>query len=228
MAVIDNPSELTEQMFASIGAAITRWSFVEEQMCWLLAVCLGGAVERHDDALEFIELWSAMWIYYAVDNFRPRLQIVDAAFTSHVRHTACEQEMTVEWARLSKKARDLSLERNKLAHWTVKPAQRTGTAEPHEPIAPARLLPPIGSPKWYQETGYYGPSGKTRTELQVRQLEKAFCILERKLREFIRKLVNVEELRDKSSRQARDRLLLDGRLDQSLQAALLRAIPSPE
>jgi hypothetical protein len=171
MANTDNPSELTEQMFASIGAAITRWSFVEEQLSRLLSVCIGGVVIRDDAVIEFIDVWNAMWIYYAVDNFRPRLQIVNAAFTSHVRGAAAEQELTAEWAKLSKKANDLSLERNKLAHWTVRPAQRTGTAEPHEPIAAARLMPPIGSPKWYRETGYHGPSGKTRTELQVRQLE---------------------------------------------------------
>ena len=227
MAVSNTRSEMTEQMFAQIGSAITQWSFVEEQLSRLMAVCLGSAVLKRVGAIEFIEVWSAMWIYYAIDNFRSRLQLVDAALTAHLHQAGVEEELRAEWDRLSLKAGRLARKRNRLAHWTVLPAQPTGTGAEHEPIAPPRLLPPIGSPGWYRETGIN--RGKlSLTAVQIGHLERAFHILCGKIRDFTHKVAGTEELRDRVARRALDRLLILGRLDQNLREELIRAFPSPE
>jgi hypothetical protein len=214
-------------MFAAVGRAMTQWSFVEEQLSRLMAVCIGGAVLKRVGAIQYIEVWDAMWIYFAIDNFHSRLQLVDAALTSHLHRTTVAEELTAEWDRLAKKARKLARRRGKLAHWTVIPAQRTGTGEEHEPIAPARLLPTIGSPKYYRETGYR-PPGDALTAVQVGHLDRAFCLLRQKFRDFTHKVAGTEELRDKVARRGLDRLLILGRLDQNLREELIRAFPSPE
>jgi hypothetical protein len=221
MAEGPTPEEMTEQMFAAVGRAITQWSFLEAQLSQLFAVCTGAAVLKRDNHIQFIENWTSMWTFYAVENFRSRLQVVDAALFAHVYRAQAEDDLRSEWGKLSLKTQKLARKRNKLAHWTVKPAQRTGTAEPHEPIAPAKLLPPYGSPGWYRETGL-NPKGHSLTVVQVGHLEKAFCLLDEKIRIFTHKVAGTEELRVKSAHSAIDRLLLGGQLDQRLLAELIR------
>ena len=139
MANALTPADATEQMFAAVGRAITQWSFVENELSKLLAVAIGGAVIRDGQGVKYIESWTAMWLFYSVENWRSRLQILDAALTAHLYHAEAANDLMPEWARLSEKANALAKKRNKLAHWFVLPAQRTGTAEDHEPIAPAPL-----------------------------------------------------------------------------------------
>jgi hypothetical protein len=219
-----SPSEQTEQMFAAVGRAITQWSFVEKDLSVLLGVCIGNAIldEKHG-AISY-NVWTAMWLFYSIENWRAKLQLVDAAMEAHLKRTSVEEEIGAEWGRLSGKANKLAGKRNKLAHWFVLPAQRTGTGAEGEPIAPARLCPPYGSPGYYQATGL-NPSGVTLTEVEVRHIEAALCLLSDKIRAFTRKVAAVKELRDRDARRAFDLLQLDGRLDPLLVEALRRALP---
>ncbi|WP_196233026.1 hypothetical protein [Sphingomonas segetis] len=228
MAKEATPSELTEQMFAAVGRAITQWSFVEYELCKLLAVGIGGAVYEKTMTRPFIESWTAIWLFYAVENWRSRLQLVDGALTAHLHQATCADELKAEWATLSDKANDLARKRNKLAHWFVLPAQRTGTGADYEPIAPARLCPPYGSPSYYQATRLTNPKKQALTEKQVNELATAFHALERKVRDFTHKVARTQELRDRHVRLALDRLILDGRLDPPVLEALERALSSLE
>ncbi len=147
MAAAHTPRELTEQMFATVGRAITQWSFVENELCKLFAVCIGCARLTRIAETEAIEQrWTGMALFYAIENWRTKLQLVDAALEAHVVGTPVQQDLIAEWEKLSEKANKLARKRNKLAHWFVRPAQRTGTGEAHEPIAPARLCPLLEAP----------------------------------------------------------------------------------
>lgn len=229
MAKSDNPSELTEQMFATIGRAITQWSFVEKELSRLLGVCLGGATftKRPGGTVIAPGATAAIFLFYAVENWRSRLQLVDASIEAHFMRSKAAEELTGEWAKISDKANDLARKRNKLAHWFVLPAQRTGTGAEHEPIAAARLFPPYGSPNYYRETGL-NPPGKSLNEKQVKELGAAFHQLEKRLRTFIEKVAGNQELRDRDARRALDQLILDGRLDPHLAISLRRLLGEEE
>lgn len=224
----DTENQLTEQMFAAVGHAITQWSFVEKELSWLLGVCLGGATVD-DDGRGIIapNSLTAIFLFYSVENWRSRLQLIDAALEVHVMRSTVQDELRAEWAKLSDKSNALARKRNKLAHWFVLPAQRTGSGAEHEPIAPARLYPPYGSPNYYRETGL-NPPGKALTEKQVRELDCAFYQLEKKVRNFTRKLASVGELRDRDARRALDRVVLDDRLDPPLARALRQYLASQD
>lgn len=220
------PSELTEQMFATVGRAITQWSFVENELCHLLSVCIGSALPKVIGDNNYVEYrWTGMWLFYSVENWRTKLQMVDAAIDAYVVNTKAGDALMKEWTRLSEKANKLARKRNKLAHWFVRPAQKTGTGTANEPIAPAILCPPYGSPSYYKETGL-NSAGATLTAVQVQHLERAFCILAEKISALTLKVAHNEELRDRSVRQALDRLRSDGRLDPRLVALLEQTLSS--
>ena len=215
-------------MFAMVGRAITQWSFVEDRLCNLFSVCVGSAVlSNKHGGIEFIESWTPMWVFYAAEAFNTKRSLVDAAITAHVHMVPDEDALKAEWAKLSDKARKLSHKRNKLAHWTVRPAQRTGTAAKHEPIAPARLMPPYGSPKYWRETGW-NPPGHSLSLVQVGHIEKAFYLYCGKVHEFTRKLAGIQELRDKHVLLALRRLASDDQLDPTLLEHVKRALASRE
>ena len=226
MAASNTRYELTEQMFAAVGRAITQWSFVEQALSDLFSVCVGSAVPGEHGEIQFIEAWIPMWVFFALESFAARRALVDAAFAAYVYGaTPTEIELTTEWAKLSDKARTLSGKRNKLAHWTVIPAQPTGAGAEYEPIAPARLMPQYGSPKYYRETGY-NPPGKSLTKVQVGHIENAFCLYAEKVRIFTKKVANDKGLRGRDVLQACRLLVSDGRLDPPVLAGLRREIAS--
>lgn len=228
MAESATPFELTEQIFAAVGRAITQWGFVEESLCRLFTVCVGTAVPlKMHDGVEYLESWTPMWVFYAAESFNTKRSLVDAAITAHVGRVSQKDELSAEWAKLSDKARTLSGKRNKLAHWTVIPAQRTGTGEAPEPIAHARLMPPFGSPKYWRETGI-NPPGRSLSAVQVGHIEKAFRLYAEKVRAFTLKLARTQELLDKDVSQAMRLLVSDGRLSQIALAELKHVLASLE
>lgn len=222
------PSELTEQMFAAVGRAITQWSFIESSLCDLFCVCVGTAVPlKQHDGVEFIENWTAMCVFYAAESFNGKRSLVNAAIEAHLRTIREGHELNAEWSKLSDKARTLATKRNKLAHWTVLPAQRRGTGASHEPLAPARLMPPFGSPKYWRESSVF-PLGLSLTNVQVGHIEKAFCLYRDKVHAFTMKLVSTQALLDKDALQAIHRTMQDPRLSPNALAELERVAASLE
>lgn len=222
MASEPTTEELTEQMFAAVGRAITQWSFVEYELSkfFTLATGAGAVTTSFDDEPVFTIDKAANAAFYAIENWRTKLQVVDAAVLAYPHDTADIEAITSRWGKLSDKASKLARKRNRLAHWFVLPAQHTGTGERSEPISPARLCPPYGSPRYYAATGFVRKPELYLTVKQVRDLERAFCLLAAALRKFFNELVRDAELSDRDARLALDRLLSDERLDPPLQAAL--------
>lgn len=227
MAVPNTREEATEQMFAAVGRAITQWGFVEERLFHLFALCVGNVlpIPKSSMGIQFIDSWVPMWVFYSLESFHAKRTILDAAVTGHLYGISQEKELTQEWGKLSQKGRELAQRRNKLAHWTVLPAQPRGTGAPEEGFGPARLMPTIGSPNYWRETGSK-PKRKSLTEVQIGHIEKAFHLYSEKVRCFTRKLADVQELRDKDALIALRLLRLDDRLDQSVRVELTRFLAS--
>jgi hypothetical protein len=226
MAETDTTSKLTEQTFAEVGKAITTWGFVEERMYLIFTICTGNVIPADNDGGRWLlDHWVPMWVFYSLETFHAKRTILDAAVTGHVYGAKQEEQLLAEWGKLSQKARELASKRNKLAHWTVVPAQHSGSGAEHEPIVPARLLPTVGSPNYWRETGLK-PSGKALTRIQIGHLNKAFRLFDAKLRAFARRLVETPELRDKDVRLALDLLLTESRLSPSVRGELQRFLSS--
>lgn len=221
MTELDKGVEATEQMFAAIGHAITRWSFVEEQLCNIFTVCTHDVAARPEGGLDFGYAAVPTAVFFAVESFRGKVSIVDAAVSARL-HISSETitNLKLDWARLREKARKLSLKRNRLAHYTVLP----GFDLDNDSISP-RLVPPIGSPGYWRETGL-NPGKQSLTLHQLRHLEQAFCILEEKLRLFAHTLARNEELFDRYAQRLASRIRSHSRKDPIRAERLKRALSS--
>lgn len=192
--MVENDRELsaTEQMFALVGRAITQWSFVEQALSNIFTVCVTPCPSRPDGITSFIDFQVPTAIFYSVENFRGKLGLVDAALLARVYgREAWAQEIRSQWAKLHEKTRKLSLKRNRLAHWTVVPA-----FQDDDEFKESRLMPPYGSPGWWDETGA-APPGHTLKPLHVNHLCIAFCLMEERLRAFSKRLAQSPELSDR-------------------------------
>lgn len=179
----------TARMFEMIGRAITGWSFVEERLSVIFMVCTADVAARPEGGLDFDEVSVPQSVFFAVESFRGKLNLVDAAVSTRLHERdRWAIELNTEWRRLYEKTRKLSLKRNKLAHYTVLP----GHDYDDQTIAP-RLVPPYGSPGYYRETGI-SPGTQTLKLLHLTHLEQAFYLLEGKLRDFAYRLASQEEL----------------------------------
>lgn len=206
-------------MFAAVGRAITQWSFVEYELAKFFTLSIGaGAIttDFFDDPVIVADK-AANAAFYAIENWRTKLQVVDAAVLAYPHDTADREALTRKWGNLSDKASKLARRRNKLAHWCVLPAE-----DIRGEIAPARLCPPYGSPRYYAATRLTPDPKLFLTVKQVGDLERAFCLLAAALRKFFSELVRDAELSDRDARLALDRLLLDERLNPHLRAELKR------
>jgi hypothetical protein len=219
MTAPNNRVEATQQMFTAVGRAISQWSFVEERLFGLFCVCVGTVVPLPGKGIQYVDSWVPTWVFYSMDTFHAKRTMLDAAVTAYLHDISQQDELTEKWGKLSQKGRELANRRNKLAHWFVLPAQPRGSGAPEEGFSPARLMPPIGSPGYWRETGYM-PKRKSLTAVQVGHLEKAFCLYGDKVHAFTRKLTENQELRDKDAQQAARLLLMDGRLTPNAQEEL--------
>ena len=205
--------DATDLMFASVGRAITQWSFVELTLCNLFTICVTPCPTRpaKDDEdqgyVSMIDSAVPTATFYSIESFRGKLGLVDAALRARIpENKSWAIEAREKWAKLYDKTRRLSLKRNRLAHWTVIPAFDDG-----EVFHDARLMPPYGSPGWWKETGSNPPGDILKTS-QVQHLCVAFNLIDEKLRAFYKDLAQNAELHDKYDKltvrliQSHDRL----------------------
>lgn len=219
----DKGSEATTQMLAEIGGAITQWSFVEDRLCTIFLVCTTDVVARAGGGLDFGNASVGTAVFFSAESFRGKLAMTDAAVRAYIHEPGeWANELQAEWGKLKEKTRKLSLKRNWIAHYTVLPGYdyEGRTVEP-------RLVPPVGSPGFYKETGL-NPGSQTISLKRVHDLGSAFCILEQKLRCFAVKLASQEELFDRYARRTSRRIRQHAQQSQSRADTLRRALPSPD
>lgn len=225
----DNKAEAaTEQMFAAVGRAITQWSFAEHALCNIFIACSAASSSRiaqdddDDGSTSWIDHQVPTAVFHSVENFRGKLKLIDAALLARVPdYEPWGIELREDWARLREKARKLSLKRNRLAHWTVIPAVADET------FYDAKLMPPYGSPGWWEETAFR-PAGNSLTRSQVEHLEYAYYLLEIRLRGFWRKLAQSRELSDKYDQLTVRLVRSHDRLNPNRGERIRRDLASPE
>lgn len=189
----DKVVEETTQILAAIGSAISEWSFVELSLCNLFTICvIPCPMKREPDGyLTFIDSEVPTATFYAIESFRGKLNLADAAIRARLKCGGdWTQQVLDDWSRLYGKVRKLSLQRNKLAHWTVMPAQGLG-----DDFSGPKLMPPYGSPGWWTETSVK-PDGKSMKLSDVEQLWKAFQLIDEKVRDFYKEFAQRPELID--------------------------------
>lgn len=189
--------DATDHMFALVGEAITRWSFVEEGLSNLFSICTSLFTASANRGIHFHDSQVPTAIFYAVESFRGKLNIFDQAVSSRLSVSGlAEEQIANDWAKIREKAKKLSLRRNRLAHWTVLPAYHAGD---DETISPARLVPPIGSPKYYKATGS-APTSDTLRPIHIEHLALAFHLLSEKIFIFSREMARNEAIFDRHVR----------------------------
>jgi hypothetical protein len=95
-------NEEVEAFYAALGRAITQWAAVEY-----------GLKETYHASLGDVSFWMCSAVFYAVDSFRAKLQMVDAAVKM-----ATPQRLQ-DWQKLHARIEAKATIRNKLAHFTV-------------------------------------------------------------------------------------------------------------
>lgn len=143
--------------FSDLGKALDEWARVESHLCSVFMVCLRAPHQR------------AAAAFYAVVNFRSKLEMVDA-----VAKLAVSDSATIaEWKDLYTKIGKKSQSRNQLVHHEV---LEDGNANPGRrfTLRPAILNP--HSPSVFENVGLH------ISELRIRQTE--FRQLADKVRQF--------------------------------------------
>jgi hypothetical protein len=100
------PAEEHSAFYASIGFGVTQWAHLENSLCALFRACLGG--ERK---------WATA-TFYAVENFRAKMQMTDTL----IRLRVPKGDLLAEWSDKGGFFQRLTAQskiRNKLAHYTV-------------------------------------------------------------------------------------------------------------
>jgi hypothetical protein len=109
-------------MYASIGQAITAWASLENALCSIHSVCTAPSLilyHPNGSGLQFFDPLVSAATFYAIDNFRSKPAMVDAVVQARFKHFEEAEDLVAQWAKISEKARKLSLKRNKLAHFEV-------------------------------------------------------------------------------------------------------------
>lgn len=169
-------------IFSFIGRAITEWAFFESQLCRIFVVCL-SPTDAHRGCLHMFDPQTSEAAFYAVENFRSKLSMVDAAIQQRFKFFANKEEILGPWSKLHDKARRLSRRRNALAHWNV--VGRYGEE---------KLIPHYQSPAG-QDYIYGRKRGLSAHD--IRQLGRAFLLLGERTHEVARLMAAHPELHGK-------------------------------
>lgn len=122
------PAEESICFYYELGLAMTQWSHVENDLCTLaLSFCHDG--DRNAMALGF----------FSIENFRSKL-----AFTNAIVEKKLSEQSSAhaqEWDGLRKRVSDVSANRNRLAHRTVRIYPQNGEARRYALIPWIRMKP---------------------------------------------------------------------------------------
>lgn len=132
----DGGEQAATELFQAVGRAITAWSFVEQGLTSVFGAALGPSLTIKPG---FIGAGGAIFaVFYAIENQRTRIAMIDAALNSAIREDTDEsKEVHKLWKKAKARTQTLGAARNRLAHWYV---SASGTAgEGHK----MKLLPPF-------------------------------------------------------------------------------------
>jgi hypothetical protein len=105
-------------MHEAIGSAISSWTKIENNLYQIFAVCL-SLVIHHNGAFT-IETQTPAAVLDAIDGFRGKLRMIDAAIANAIPwHDAESVAIRNDWAAERDRVSGLHTNRNSLAHWTV-------------------------------------------------------------------------------------------------------------
>jgi hypothetical protein len=96
-----NDTEESVHFYHALGEALNAWSGIEQELCSIGVYSDGGPYFRE--------------VFYAVDNFRSKLAIIDAIVTKD----APSEAVLARWQRVRDRIAGLSTTRNKLAHYPM-------------------------------------------------------------------------------------------------------------
>ena len=132
----------------ALGFAISQWADVEGALCLVFATACGPSYTLPEGGL-LCGGGTAFAVFYAVDNFRSKLQMVEAAIYAQLRGLDEPTQELVSgcWAGIQKKASKLARRRNALAHRTIT------LFNENKPGRRARLVPPMLSQIGEQKPG---------------------------------------------------------------------------
>jgi hypothetical protein len=100
------PEEENILFYHELGTATTQWATVELTLLWVWQACLSTKVNDKNEEL-------LAHSFFAVENFRSKLQLVDRAFKTKFG----KSHHAVDWKRLVERLRTASTARNHLAHY---------------------------------------------------------------------------------------------------------------
>jgi hypothetical protein len=109
----DPAEEKFVELYTAIGRALSAWSWVEEGLCQIYTTVI---FERSTLTAPLPAIGHAQASFWAIESFRAKLNVVDAALKMRCRHLP---ETLKLWSILYKRAREKNNKRNDLAHGTV-------------------------------------------------------------------------------------------------------------
>lgn len=165
-----------------LGVAITQWSSVEKALCNIVVTCFKNEhVNRESIAIGF----------FSLEGFRAKLDFSDGV----VSRKLAGQIHRDDWRKLADKARTLSRQRNKLAHWSMNKYVQS---------APGRRLALIAwvGPKAKKKTKVPRPPNGSLCIRDIKKLGMDYFALACSLDNFLARACKQIEPHPKSSEQA--------------------------
>jgi hypothetical protein len=148
-------------LYTAMGSAISTWAVIEIQLYQIFAVSTSLTILQPGGGFS-IGSTTAYAVLDAVDSFRGKLLMIDAALTSALQDPDADAiEILNLWASERAKLSGLQGNRNKLAHWTAAQTFRNGAR--HK----VKLVPPALS----QKSGADHPGC---TETDIREWQSTF------------------------------------------------------
>lgn len=115
---VDPKNNSISEMYQAIGCAISQWTRVEIQLYQIFSICLSLTVMQKGGGFSIGSPAPAA-VLDAIDGFRPKLMMIDAALRTSLGNDPESKVILNEWADEKTSVNGLHGNRSKLAHWTV-------------------------------------------------------------------------------------------------------------
>jgi len=116
----EQPSNKDEEgIYTAIGHALVRWARLEHSLCDVF--CEAVSPTSHHPTKARQTLNPASDAFWGITSFEGKIDITDAAVESRLHHQSqyASDQLLKEWTKVSKRIREKSRKRNKLAHGAI-------------------------------------------------------------------------------------------------------------